>query len=187
VHEALKDLHFLAGIFHSSQADLRVGTLDRAVEWREAALQGNSSTRYFCPIWQSLGKEPAWWMTFNQETYSSDLLRLMGGENCFATRRRRYPLSADLEQVEPQDPEGRDTRYPRVTQSEILEVQPEVILLPSEPFAYDASQKERLLEIFAETPAVRHNRVHLVDGSLITWHGTRLGKALQALPDIFGG
>jgi ABC-type hemin transport system substrate-binding protein len=36
-----------------------------------------------------------------------------------------------------------------------------------------------------DTPAVKSGRVHRVDGSLITWHGTRLGMALDALQPLF--
>jgi hypothetical protein len=37
-------------------------------------------------------------------------------------------------------------------------------------------------EWFAGTPAVEAGRVYLLDGSLLTWHGTRLARALQELP-----
>ena len=51
--------------------------------------------RYFCPIWEdALSSGECWWMTFNEQTYSSDLLRLFGGENVFAARARRYEQAA---------------------------------------------------------------------------------------------
>jgi ABC-type Fe3+-hydroxamate transport system substrate-binding protein len=108
-----------------------------------------------------------------------------GGVNVFADRDRRYPLEADLGQVSAQPPGRRDTRYPRVTRAEILAADPELILLPSEPFAYAPPNVVEMLDLFADTSAARSGRVHLVDGSLITWFGIRLGLALRELPSIF--
>jgi ABC-type hemin transport system substrate-binding protein len=41
-----------------------------------------------------------------------------------------------------------------------------------------------LADLLADTPAVRNARLHLVDGTLITWHGTRLAHALRELPAV---
>jgi len=111
----------------------------------------------------------------------------MGGENIFYTRERRYPMAADLGEDEPETAGDRDTRYPRVTRSEIIAGNPELILLPSEPFPYTEMHREEVLSLLRETAAVRSGQVYLVDGSLITWHGTRLARALQELPDLFAG
>jgi ABC-type Fe3+-hydroxamate transport system substrate-binding protein len=135
----------------------------------------------FAPIWF----EPL--MTFNADTYASDLLRVCGAQNVFAERERLYPLKADLGQVEPLPPDdpriaGRDTRYPRVTLEEVEAAQPDVILLPSEPFPFG----ETHIPIFAkmDVPAAREGRIHLIDGSLLTWHGTRIARAFNALPSL---
>jgi ABC-type Fe3+-hydroxamate transport system substrate-binding protein len=124
-------------------------------------------------------------MTFNRDTYTSDLLRVFGGENVFGGRERAYPLEADLGLVEREEPGDRDVRYPRVTAKEIIEAGPEVILLPNEPFQFNKSHKNMILEKFFETPAVKSERVFFVDGTLLMWHGTRIGKALQVLPGFF--
>jgi ABC-type hemin transport system substrate-binding protein len=109
----------------------------------------------------------------------------MGGENCFANRERRYPLEADLGKGRPELPGERDTRYPRIGREEIIAAQPEIIFLPSEPYPYDERHCQEMVEIFTETPAGRSGRVYLVDGTLITWHGTRLARALEELPEFF--
>ncbi len=121
-------------------------------------------------------------MTFNYQTYSNDVLAKVGGMNVFAGRQRKYPLEADLGSAEAEEPGDRDTRYPRVTLDEIIEAQPEVILLPSEPYAFDESHKTQIEEWLSETPAVESGRVFLIDGSLLTWHGTRLARAVSELP-----
>jgi len=118
-------------------------------------------------------------MTFNRDTYMHDLLELLGGENIFEDRERLYPLEEDLGLADPQDAPGRDRRYPRVTLAEISAAQPEVILLPSEPYRFGSGDQAEANEMF---PGVEVKRV---DGSLLTWHGTRLGRALQELEGLF--
>ncbi len=185
VAETLDMLRDLATLLRSPQALQQVALLERSVEWARLAAADRPRQRYFCPIWQdALADGTPWWMTFNRHTYMDDLLGLLGGENVFAERERRYPLAADLGRAAAVAAPQRDTRYPRLTREEILAAQPEVILLPSEPYAYTAADRDALRHTFAETPAARAGRIHLVDGTLLTWHGTRLGKALQAL-DVF--
>ncbi|RPI33248.1 MAG: hypothetical protein EHM70_06580 [Chloroflexota bacterium] len=162
--------------------------MEGPLDWYESAAAGGRPRRYFCPIWQdetSAGQR--WWMTFNQNTYAHDLLRLLGGDNVFAARVRRYPLAADLGQALPQDPGEHDTRYPRVTLEEILAADPEVILLPSEPYVFAEHHQEEMLTLLESTQAARNHKVYLVDGSLITWHGTRLARALRELPALLEG
>jgi ABC-type Fe3+-hydroxamate transport system substrate-binding protein len=186
VREAIRVLWTLAELFRSPAAAARVQTLERTVDWVESAAAGKEPRPYFCPIWQGeTGGGERWWMTFNQNTYIHDLLRLLGGENVFADRKRRYPLQADLGQSEPEDPGERDTRYPRVTLEEILATQPEAILLMTEPYEFNESHAQEFADLLAGTPAVREGRIHRVDGSLLTWHGTRLARALQEPSGMF--
>lgn len=186
VREALDILWTLTGLFHSQSAALRLEILERTLEWSQMARQDRPTISYFCPIWQeTYPDQTVWWMTFNQDTYCSDMLAQMGGSNIFADRQRRYPLVADLGQADSEAAVGRDTRYPRVQLSEVIERQPEIILLPSEPFGFTEENQQQILEWMADTPAVRSGRVHRVDGSLITWHGTRLGLALDVLQPLF--
>lgn len=132
----------------------------------------------FVPIWY----EP--WMTINQDTYLHDLLLICGGMNVFADRERMFPLDADLGKREADVTlaEGRDTRYPRISLDEVVAKQPDIILLPSEPFKFT----EEHIKIFADLdiPAAKTNRIHLFDGSWLTWHGTRLAYALNDLPAL---
>ena len=215
VFESMEVLWKLVELFRSLTARLRVQTLELTLDWAISAAGEHSPVSYFCPIWYEeaaphpgplprlstaggegeeatpAGRNAAagegWWMTFNQDTYCHDLLRICGGENVFAQRQRQYPLSADLGRGAPEEAEGRDVRYPRVTLDEILAARPEIILLPSEPFGFSEAHRQKFGEIFKDTPAVQNDRIYLVDGSLITWHGTRLARALQELPKLFAG
>ncbi len=130
--------------------------------------------RVFCPIW----RDP--WMTANGETYIGDLIRICGGENVFDRRERRFPLAADLALAQAARAEGRDTRYPRVSLKEILAAKPEIILLPDEPYRFTVQDALELKAI----PGLEHARVDLVDGTLVSWYGVRLGRALETIGNL---
>jgi ABC-type Fe3+-hydroxamate transport system substrate-binding protein len=112
--------------------------------------------RVFVPIWKSP------YMGVGSDTYVHDVLKVSGGENVF----------------------GEETRYPVVTLQEIEALRPEVVLLPDEPYPFSA---EDLPEIYAlDIPAVREDRVHLVDGKLLTWYGPRMAGSLIQVSALLG-
>jgi ABC-type Fe3+-hydroxamate transport system substrate-binding protein len=185
VREATSVLWALVGLFRAAHARPRLEALEVSVDWATRASSSRPGTRVFCPIWT--GESPqvgTWWMTGAAGTYLSDVMAVCGGENVFALRERRYPLDADLGLQAPEPAGDRDRRYPRVVPAEVVQARPEVILLPSEPMAFSPEQVRQLKNLLADTPAVRSGRVHLIDGTLLTWHGTRLGKALAELPSL---
>lgn len=184
VSDAINLLWNIMHVFDEPVMVPRIRLIEQTMDWVQGISKAHEEIvcRVFAPIWL----DPL--MTFNADTYSHDLLRVCGGTNIFAERDRAYPLKADLGQAEPygtDDPriEGRDTRYPRVTMEEVVQAQPDVILLPSEPFEFTESH----VSLFAnlDIPAAHNHRIHLVDGSLLTWHGTRLAYALNTFPPLF--
>lgn len=184
VFEALNVLWAIMRVFDHPVMIPRVRELERAYDYSEAASSSGSPLRVFVPIW----RDP--WMTFNDQTYPHDLLRVCGGANVFAERVRQFPLEADLGEVTPlpdDDPRvmGRDRRYPRITLAEVEAAQPDVILLPDEPYAFGPSDVADLRAL--DVPAVHHDRIILIDGSLLMWHGTRVGYALRDLPPLLAG
>jgi ABC-type Fe3+-hydroxamate transport system substrate-binding protein len=139
--------------------------------------------RVFCPIW----KDP--YMTINAGTYVHDMLRVCGGENIFADRDRRFPLAADLGQQSERTGSrdvDRDRRYPRVTLAEMATLRPDVILLPDEPYVFSEADVADFTA-FIDVPAVSHQRIHLVDGKLLSWYGPRIGQSLRALRELLIG
>jgi ABC-type Fe3+-hydroxamate transport system substrate-binding protein len=105
------------------------------------------------------------WMAVGAETYASDLLERCGAENLG----RRLP-----------------GRYPRASLETFMRLQPEVILLPNEPYAFS----ERDLVAFApygDVPAVRDGRVLLCDGMMLTWPGLRAVRALRVFAEAIAG
>jgi iron complex transport system substrate-binding protein len=186
VRESIADLWSLARLFRSDSAMERVRLLEKSLEWAELSAGEGTTLRYFCPIWEDrLETGERWWMTFNQHTYSHDVLHLFNGENIFSGRARRYPLLAELGHADAQETGDRDTRYPRVSYREIIDGQPDLILLPDEPYTYGEQQALEFMELFSQTPAARAGRIYVVDGSLLTWPGTRLAKALAELSPYF--
>lgn len=149
-----------AELLHELAVELGVSdeAFDSVVQPVEAAVRraaGAPSLRVpvFCPIW----KNP--WMAVGADTYASDLLELCGGDNVFAKRN--------------------DRRYPIVELEEIVEAAPEVILLPDEP--YDFGQRDALELSKLSIPAARNSRVHLIDGTLVSWYGPRIERAISTL------
>jgi ABC-type Fe3+-hydroxamate transport system substrate-binding protein len=183
VADAFTLLWDMMNLFDEQSMVPRVRLMEYTYDWLNGISLAREDylTRVFAPIWF----KP--WMTFNADTFAHDLLRVCGGINIFRERNRQYPLKADLgasEAYTPDDPrvEGRDTRYPRITLDEIVEHQPEVVLLPSEPFPFDEAHVELFQSL--DIPAAAQNRIYLVDGSLLTWPGTRLAYAFDQLPAL---
>jgi ABC-type Fe3+-hydroxamate transport system substrate-binding protein len=143
----------------------------------QALVAARTRVRVFCPIW----KNP--YMTISRDTYVHDTLWVCGGDNIFASRQRRFPLAADLgrhpEQADARYAE-RDRRYPRVSLEEMASLQPDVILLPDEPYAFTETDVADFAP-FSDVPAVQRGRVHLIDGKLVSWYGSRIGRSLCTL------
>lgn len=101
--------------------------------------------RVLVPIW----RDP--WMAVGAGTYADDLLRVCGATN----------VAAEL-----------DGRYPRFTLEQLPARRPELVLLPSEPYAFAETDR-------AAVRSVVPVAVRFVDGELLTWYGPRLALALR--------
>jgi ABC-type Fe3+-hydroxamate transport system substrate-binding protein len=156
VFDALNVLWDLMDIFDHPVMIPRVREIERAYDYTLGASRAQTPVRVFAPI----GRDP--WLTFNADTYAHDVLRVCGGENVFA---------------------GEDNRYPPITLDDVVEAQPEVVLLPGElyPFSEPDADIFRTLDI----PAAHNGQIVLIDGTLLTWYGTRVVYALRDLPVLF--
>lgn len=115
--------------------------------------------RVFCPIW----KNP--WMSFNRDTYADDLLRLAGGDNICGARQERY-CTVSLEQIAAADPE--------------------VVLLPDEPYVFAVKDLPSLAPL-SGTRAYQSGRIHFIDGKALSWYGPRTAAALPYLRRMLAG
>lgn len=188
IDQAIEILWSLVKIMPSNpHATNALLVLERSLEWARRVTEDQTLVSVFYPIWMDVHQDTTWFMTIHQATYAHDVLCVCGAENVFSDRLRRYPIEADLGLGEEQDPGDRDCRYPRVTIGEVLERQPELILVPDEPFSFTPDHIQELSSLFDETPAGRSGNIHLVDGRLVHWHGTMLAHALTELPLIIQG
>jgi ABC-type hemin transport system substrate-binding protein len=105
----------------------------------------------FIPIW----RRP--WMSLSSDTYGSSLLAHAGIVNVFG------------DVVE---------RYPEVSLTEIASRAPQVVLLPSEPYAFADRHASELRE------ALPGARTAFVDGRDLFWWGTRTPDAARRLQSL---
>jgi len=100
-------------------------------------------------------------MGVSGDTYVHDLLALCGGENPWAEAPRRYPI---------------------LEKAEVERAGPEVVLLPDEPYAFGARDRQEILGW--RMPAAREGRVHLIDGTWVSWYGPRIPQAIERIGSL---
>jgi ABC-type Fe3+-hydroxamate transport system substrate-binding protein len=113
----------------------------RATRVRESAWNA-PPVRYAYMIWRNP------WMVAGGDTFVTAMLALSGGTNVFAER---------------------SDRYPTVTPEDLGAVDPDAVLLSSEPFPF----KEKHADELAAATGLPRSRMHFVDGEYLTWHGSR--------------
>lgn len=185
VQDAIETLWLIARVFRVvKEAARKIVLIERSLEWVQRGASQIDARSVFVPIWQAEAPDPGiYWMTFNHDTYCDSVLTACGGCNVFKHRNRRYPLEAEFVRDFPAEQAGeRDTRYPRVGPEEVLETSPEIILLPSEPFAFSVEDQRRIADLLRASPAVKNDKIYRIDGRWLSWHGTTLSHALAGLP-----
>jgi ABC-type Fe3+-hydroxamate transport system substrate-binding protein len=96
-------------------------------------------------------------MTINKNTYISEMMKYAGFANVFASKQEAYPVIED---------------------DEVLELNPEYILLSSEPFNFTEKHKEIYRNKFP------NSKVILVDGEMFSWYGSRMIKAFKYFSNL---
>jgi len=116
------------------------------IEAREQRVRSAVSGRPPVSFAYLIWREPI--MVAAAGTFVDALLGLAGGANVF-------PDSAE--------------RYPTVTATELADANPTAILLSSEPFPF----QERHADELSGLTGLPREALHLVDGELLSWHGSR--------------
>jgi hypothetical protein len=116
--------------------------------WTTPPAPTESHTRAFVPIW----RRP--WMTINRATYGASMLAHLGVDTVFADA---------------------PDRYPTITLEDAAELEPDVVLAPSEPYAFT---ERHVPELSVVAP------VKLVDGKDLFWWGARTPAALERLSAV---
>jgi len=101
------------------------------------------------------------WMSINSDTFIHAMMARCGLTNVCASN---------------------PNRYPELSAAEIRKLNPELILLSSEPFPFSEKHIDELAALFP------NSRIGLVDGEAFSWYGSRMVESLpyfQQLVDKF--
>jgi ABC-type Fe3+-hydroxamate transport system substrate-binding protein len=140
-----------------ARAEVMLAELEPLYARVRAASARRPPVRVFYPIWR------APWMTIGADTYVHDVLAVCGAANVFGDAAARYPT---------------------ISLDDMAARHPQVIVLPDEPFRFRRAHLQDFAP-YADVPAVRDGRIHLMDGKPFCWHGPRVGEALRTLPALF--
>ncbi|WOX08447.1 helical backbone metal receptor [Streptomyces sp. N50] len=135
----------LARVLDACGAPSRPRWLDEAEEAWAQLPEPERRITAVVPIW----RRP--WMVLGRDTFAGDVLSRLGVDNAYATH-------AD--------------RYPRVTIDELRAAEPDLVVLPDEPYRFTADDGP---EAFTGLPC------SLVSGRHLTWYGPSLGEAPRVL------
>jgi len=105
-------------------------------------------------------REP--WMTVSDDTFVHALLANAGGVNAFGAMPERYPT---------------------ITLEQLRDATPDVVLLSTEPFPF----AERHIEELAARTGIARERIVIVDGELLSWHGSRTPRGITYAAETLDG
>ncbi|MCA8939803.1 MAG: ABC transporter substrate-binding protein [Planctomycetes bacterium] len=137
-------------------AELRQANEER-LQARLLRMKQTPAPRALAMIWQ----DP--WMAAAGDTYIGGMIRELGAENPLESR----------------------SRYPELSDTEIMALQPNLVLLPSEPYPFQEAHRHAFCEHFPSLPAVKEGRVFLCSGEDLMWFGARTPAALKRLRRFF--
>lgn len=124
----------------------------REIETRAARVQRSASGGPAVRFAYLIWRDP--WMTVNGDTFVSALLSLPGGRNVFGDAGERYPV---------------------ITAGQLREARPDVVLLSTEPFPFREHHGDEL----ALLTGLSRDRIRVVDGELLSWHGSRTPRGID--------
>jgi len=132
--------------------------------------------RYVYLIW----KNP--WMLAAEGTYIADVVSLAGGVPAFSLsgshNAERTTHNPSLGHSHNAQRTTHNLPYPEVTEGEIAAANPDVVLLPDEPYRF--GEKDR--SFWAER--LPHSEVKLVSGDDFCWHGVRTLRGIEAAREL---
>ena len=119
---------------------------------KEKTLTLQKKKKVFCLIW----KKP--WISINEDTFASSMIEYCGGQNL---------TSNYLE------------RYPKIDLGTIIDLNPDVILLPDEPYKFQEEDKKELKDFFKETSL----KIEIIDGTF-HWYSFKMIQSISNLSRI---
>ena len=113
---------------------------------------GSGGCSVVVPIW----KDP--WMVVGPDTFAWDLLTQVGARPC--------RVSAN-------------GRYPRVLLEELVALDPDIVLLPNEPYCFLEDDIALLRDA-----GLHRSAISLIEGSYLFWHNFRMLRSLPLLNEL---
>ncbi len=145
LQDAYRDIASIGRLTH--QVD-KANQLINILQADFTSLQEKKFTALKCLylIWQNP------YMAAGNGTFINTILQLAAFNNCLAT-----------------------SRYPALSLQEIIQLNPEVLLLSSEPYPFG---EKHIKDLLIHLPACK---IHLVDGEIFSWYGSRLQHTTKYL------
>lgn len=134
------------GVFTNKAFEAKAITEKIDSSFKELKENTNKRKRVAYLIW----KNPL--MAAGRDTFINEMLEAGGFENAIADHK---------------------SRYPELTDDELLRLNPDVVFLSSEPFPFKGKHTEELRQKF---PSLKFEEV---DGELFSWYGSRLLKSAE--------
>lgn len=140
-----------------------IGTITGTLDEAEAIVQKLENDFSDLPFSHLAGRSVAYFIWYGplmvaaENTFLNDILCRLGFRNVF----------------------GQQSRYPETGLEELQVLNPDYILLSSEPFPF----KEKHIAVFKRS--LPQSRVMLVDGEMFSWYGSRLQHAMAYFRTLF--
>lgn len=132
-------------------ADAAAQTIAADIETRGAEVAAQTAGSDPVRYAYLIWREP--WMTVNNDTFVHALLGNAAGVNVFGDAPERYPT---------------------ITLEQLRDASPDAVLLSTEPFPF----AERHIEEVAARSGIARDRIMIVDGELLSWHGSRTPRGI---------
>jgi len=149
VDDAIADIHRLGALFDTARTAQSVCQDIQAQ--RNTLIHSKEPFTYVYLIW----RKP--WMVVNHNTFIHSMLSEIGGINSCRHL---------------------DERYPTLELDTLKSLNPDVIFLSSEPYAFNDSHMKELKNNGFEQPIL------YIDGESCSWHGVRMMDGLKYLKDL---
>jgi iron complex transport system substrate-binding protein len=159
-HTALDTAEMVRSIAAAVHAPAAGERIARDIETRHARVAQAAATRRPVTYAYLIWRDPL--MTVNADTFVSALLGDAGGRNVFAAQ---------------------SDRYPTITPDELGAANPDVVLLSTEPFPFKPSHADEL----AAATGLPRERFRIVDGELLSWHGSRTPAGIDYAEQVILG
>jgi ABC-type Fe3+-hydroxamate transport system substrate-binding protein len=132
-------LEMMKSIGQLTEREMEATTLISEINTSFLAMGSRPTLKVLYLIWKSP------WMAAGKNTFIDSMLSKIGLENILT-----------------------ESRYPAISESQLQQLQPDVIMLSSEPFPF------KQVHIHELQSALPNSKVILVDGEMFSWYGSRM-------------